>query len=114
MNRVLVTGGAGTIGAAVVRRLLRDPDFEIRVSDQREAPGWMRESCEVRTGDLRVLDADAVVIATNHSEFRGRGVLRAIADSAKRDAVVADPWDTFGAAQVFGYATELVALAPRP
>ena len=60
-----------------------------------------------------VLDADAVVIATNHSEFRGRDVLRAIADSARRDAVVADPWNTFGAAQVFGYATELAALAPR-
>jgi nucleoside-diphosphate-sugar epimerase len=53
---VLVTGGAGTIGAAVVRRLIRDPDFEVRVSDQREAPAWMRESCEVHTGDLRVLD----------------------------------------------------------
>src|SRR4051795_5980848 len=56
MNRVLVTGGAGTIGAAVVRRLLRDPDFEVRVSDQRSAPDWMREGCEVHTGDLRVLD----------------------------------------------------------
>jgi nucleoside-diphosphate-sugar epimerase len=56
MSRVLVTGGAGTIGAAVVRRLLGDPDFEVRVSDQREAPVWMREGCEVHTGDLRVLD----------------------------------------------------------
>ena len=56
MSRVLVTGGAGTIGAAVVRRLLRDPDWEVRVSDQRAAPGWMREGCEVHTGDLRDLD----------------------------------------------------------
>jgi nucleoside-diphosphate-sugar epimerase len=56
MSRVLVTGGAGTIGAAVVRRLLRDPDFEVRVSDQRPAPDWMREGCEVHTGDLRSLD----------------------------------------------------------
>ena len=55
MARVLVTGGAGTIGAAVVRRLLRDPDWEVRVSDQREAPQWMREGCEVHRGDLREL-----------------------------------------------------------
>ena len=55
MNRVLVTGGAGTIGQAVVRRLLRDPAFEVKVSDQRAAPDWMREGCEVHTGDLRVL-----------------------------------------------------------
>ncbi|HEY7836816.1 MAG TPA: NAD(P)-dependent oxidoreductase [Solirubrobacteraceae bacterium] len=56
MSRVLVTGGAGTIGAAVVRRLLRDPAYEVRVSDQRLAPQWMREGCEVHTGDLRVLE----------------------------------------------------------
>jgi UDP-glucose 4-epimerase len=56
VSRVLVTGGAGTIGQAVVRRLLSDPEFEIRVSDQREAPMWMREGCSVHTGDLRDLD----------------------------------------------------------
>jgi nucleoside-diphosphate-sugar epimerase len=55
MKRVLVTGGAGTIGAAVVRRLLRDPGYEVRVSDQRPAPRWMHEGCEVHVGDLRVL-----------------------------------------------------------
>jgi UDP-glucose 4-epimerase len=54
VSRVLVTGGAGTIGAAVVRRLLADPDYEVRVADERQAPQWMREGCEVHTGDLRV------------------------------------------------------------
>jgi UDP-glucose 4-epimerase len=49
-----VAGGAGTIGAAVVRRLLSDPAYEVRVSDQRPAPQWMREGAEVHTGDLRV------------------------------------------------------------
>jgi UDP-N-acetyl-D-mannosaminuronic acid dehydrogenase len=54
-----------------------------------------------------------VVLATNHSQFCGAGTLRAIADSAKRDAVIADPWNCFGAAQVFSYATEIVALGAR-
>ncbi len=53
MALVLVTGGAGTIGAAVVRRLLRDPEWEVRVCDHRPAPDWMREGCEVHLGDLR-------------------------------------------------------------
>jgi nucleoside-diphosphate-sugar epimerase len=53
MRRVLVTGGAGTIGAAVVRRLLAEPDLEVRVSDQRDAPTWMSSACEIHTADLR-------------------------------------------------------------
>jgi nucleoside-diphosphate-sugar epimerase len=53
MSRVLVTGGAGMIGQAIVRALLRDPDFEVRVCDQREVPGWIRQGAEVQTGDLR-------------------------------------------------------------
>jgi nucleoside-diphosphate-sugar epimerase len=56
MTRVLVTGGAGTIGSAVVRRLLRDPDWEVRVADHRPAPWWMREGCELHEGDLRELE----------------------------------------------------------
>ncbi len=52
MSRVLITGGAGTIGCAVVRRLLREPGFDVRVSDQRDAPAWMREAVDVRTGNL--------------------------------------------------------------
>src|SRR5207245_3917083 len=59
MSRVLVTGGVGMIGAAVVRRLLSDPEFEVRVSDQRPAPHWIREGCEVHTSDLR-LPAEAL------------------------------------------------------
>jgi nucleoside-diphosphate-sugar epimerase len=62
MARVLVTGGAGTIGGAVVRRLVRDPEWEVRVADQREAPAWMRESCEIHTGDL--LDASEAAAAS--------------------------------------------------
>ena len=67
MARVLVTGGAGTIGSAVVRRLIRDADWEVRVSDQREAPRWMRESCEVHMGDLRdVVEARQAVSGCTH------------------------------------------------
>jgi len=67
VSRVLVTGGAGTIGAAVVRSLLADPEYEVRVSDERAAPAWMREGCEVHTGDLRsVAQARAAMDGCSH------------------------------------------------
>jgi nucleoside-diphosphate-sugar epimerase len=53
VSRVLVTGGAGTIGAAVVRRLLRESRWTVRVSDQRPVPAWMRGEVEVHAADLR-------------------------------------------------------------
>jgi UDP-N-acetyl-D-mannosaminuronic acid dehydrogenase len=58
-----------------------------------------------------VLDADAVVIATNHLEFCNRDTLRLIVEGAKRDAIVVDPWNCWGASQVFAHADEVVALS---
>jgi UDP-glucose 4-epimerase len=57
VSRVLVTGGAGMIGAAVVRRLQHEPGHEIRVADHRPAPGWMRDAVEIHTSDLRVTES---------------------------------------------------------
>jgi nucleoside-diphosphate-sugar epimerase len=59
VSRVLVTGGAGTIGGAVVKRLLADPDWDVRVADQRKAPEWIRQAAEVVTTDLRSPEAAA-------------------------------------------------------
>ncbi len=56
MKKVLVTGGAGNVGSAIVRRLLQDPQWEVRVSDQRTPAQWIADDCEIHTGDLRDLD----------------------------------------------------------
>jgi UDP-N-acetyl-D-mannosaminuronic acid dehydrogenase len=48
-------------------------------------------------------DADAVVVATNHSDFEG------LLDRVPADAVLVDPWNVTGAGRVFAQVHELVA-----
>jgi UDP-N-acetyl-D-mannosaminuronic acid dehydrogenase len=59
--------------------------------------------------DEAVLDADAVIIATDHSEFRRPEVLSALADGAKGEAILVDPWNCFGQYEVFARVAELPA-----
>lgn len=61
-----------------------------------------------------VQDADVVVVAANHHEFCEPAALATIARRASQDCLVVDPWNCWGAGQVFAYAAELSALAsPR-
>jgi UDP-N-acetyl-D-mannosaminuronic acid dehydrogenase len=80
-----------------------------------------RELAEVSTHDphaplpdagleATVRGAAAVVVATNHAEFSEPAVLRTIADGAP-DAWIVDPWNSFGAAQVFATVAEVVSLS---
>jgi UDP-N-acetyl-D-mannosaminuronic acid dehydrogenase len=81
-----------------------------------------RELADVAVHDPRVAtptmsledaldDADLVVLATNHGDFREPRTLATIAERAAGDCLVVDPWNCWGAAQVFAYASELAALA---
>jgi UDP-N-acetyl-D-mannosaminuronic acid dehydrogenase len=57
-----------------------------------------------------VQDADVVFVAANHHEFRDPDALATIAARASGDCLVVDPWNCWGAGQVFAYASELAAL----
>ena len=57
-----------------------------------------------------VSGADVVIVATNHSAYSTPEALRVIAERAGEDCLVVDPWNAFGAAQVFAYASEVEAL----
>jgi UDP-N-acetyl-D-mannosaminuronic acid dehydrogenase len=59
-------------------------------------------------------DAEAVFVATNHSEFRDPATLAAIGERCAPDCLIVDPWDCWGGAQVFAYASELAPLEARP
>ena len=57
-----------------------------------------------------VEDAEVVIVATNHPEFCQPQTLATIAERASGDCLVVDPWNCWGAAQVFAYSSELAAL----
>jgi UDP-N-acetyl-D-mannosaminuronic acid dehydrogenase len=59
-----------------------------------------------------VRDADVVIVATNHSEFERPEALRAILDAVGSECLLVDPWNSFGTAQVFAFATEAAAMLP--
>ena len=54
--------------------------------------------------------AEVVIVAANHSEFCDPRTLAAIAERASADCLVVDPWNCWGVAQVFAYASELSTL----
>lgn len=58
-----------------------------------------------------VRDADAVLVATNHPEFCNEATLRLVVETARPEAIVVDPWNCWGAAQVFAHADEVAALS---
>ncbi len=61
--------------------------------------------------DEAVAGAEVVFVATNHSEFCSPLMLERIGQLGKPECLVVDPWDCFGAAQVFAYASELAILS---
>ena len=80
-----------------------------------------RELAEVATHDPHaplpdqgladaVRGAAVVAVATNHSEFSDPATLRTVAESAP-GALVVDPWNAFGAAQVFAAVEQVVSLS---
>jgi UDP-N-acetyl-D-mannosaminuronic acid dehydrogenase len=63
-----------------------------------------------QTFDDAVEQADAVVVAANHRTFRTPQALTAIVTGAGGGALIADPWDCWGAGQVFAHADEIQVL----
>jgi UDP-N-acetyl-D-mannosaminuronic acid dehydrogenase len=55
--------------------------------------------------------AEAVVVATNHSDFAGEGTLTALAERTAEGCLVIDPWDALGAAQVYASVAETIERA---
>ncbi len=67
------------------------------------------------TFEQAVSGADAVIVATNHRTYSTGEALAQIGALAAPQCMVVDPWNCWGAGQLFAFASELAALAmPAP
>jgi len=64
--------------------------------------------------DEALRGAEAVVVATNHSEFSGAEARAALSERTAERCLLVDPWNAFGAAQVFAPVTEAVERSREP
>ena len=89
-------------------RLLERELADVAVHDPHVPTPTRRRSRRPSSG------ADAVVVATNHSRVpRPARRSRRSPSGAGADCLVVDPWNCWGAGQVFAYASELAALGAR-
>jgi UDP-N-acetyl-D-mannosaminuronic acid dehydrogenase len=124
----LVEGMKRRLGALADRRVaVLGLAFKADTDDERDSLAHKlirlleRELADVAVHDPRVATptlsleealegAAAVVVATNHSEFRDPRTLARIGERAARDCLVVDPWNCWGAALVFAYSAEMAAM----
>jgi UDP-N-acetyl-D-mannosaminuronic acid dehydrogenase len=52
-------------------------------------------------------DADAVIVATNHSAFRTPAALAQIVAGTAPECLIVDPWDCWGCGELFAFTAEL-------
>jgi UDP-glucose 4-epimerase len=96
VHRVLVTDGAGPLGSAIARRILRDPEWELRTSDHRPLPQWLRESGEIHAGDLAAPgEAEEALAGCSHAIHvctgdDAAGPYSLLSASAARDGALID------------------------
>jgi UDP-N-acetyl-D-mannosaminuronic acid dehydrogenase len=119
MKRRLDGGLSGKKVAVLGLAFKRDTDDERDSLSHKLVRLLERELADVAVHDPQVAtptqsfeeavrDADAVVVATNHSDFEGR--LREVREQATDGCLLVDPWNCFGSGQVFAYAAEVAAL----